>query len=123
MGKSAELKIKSKSLAAEAVFIRMEEQKLKERMKYKRERQIPTEINYATFSKLQSHRKHELRDHARATYLARAFGEGRSYKNVECNGYKGVNTTEFMKKVVAMVNKYYNVEPVTETTITTWMDQ
>lgn len=85
------LKIKAKSLAAEARIIRKEENKLSGLRKHA----------------LSEHRKGTVRRHARATFLAIAYLKGRPYKTVEKTCW---NTTlrdrYIIPKVVAMVQKY-----------------
>ena len=98
---SIELKIKSKHLGEEARVIRHEEQKLKKQSAWLREKfgpelSTPTEgkswYNWprtplgVTQDKLQcisSHRKWEVRNENRATFLARAFLAGKPYRSVE----------------------------------------
>ena len=78
---SIKLKIKSKHLALEAGVIRFEEQKLKRQIEWlKQHQKNETETSImGTWNSLNSHRRFEVRNEARATYLARAYIEGRKY--------------------------------------------
>ena len=96
---SIELKIKSKHLALEPAIIRKEEDKVKKQIKhYKMYHQISADGTFASYKEhpeltdlwlrygnLVSHRKWEVRNEARATYLARAFIKGVPYNVVEAN--------------------------------------
>lgn len=81
------LKVKLKSLAAEAKIIRKEEKK-----------------NPRLFLELRQHRIGIVRTEARATLLAYAFLRGRLYKQVEAKCHQGGNPD--WTKVDAMVRKY-----------------
>lgn len=92
-----ELKIKAKSLAAEARIIRQLEKRLKRRFKplkgkknrgkFKERPGLRDERTATVFFKIQSHRKFEVRTEARATHLARAFLKGRPYTSLELTTY------------------------------------
>lgn len=84
------LKVKLKSLAAEAKIIRAEEKKAK---KY-RDRKL--------LSGLESHRKDVVRSAARHTLLAYAFIRGVPYKKVEAKCEKAPD----LKRIMVMVQKY-----------------
>ena len=84
------LKVKLKSLAAEAKIIRQEEKKAK---KYK---------DQELLSGLEWHRKDTVRSAARHTLLAYAFIRGVSYKKVEAKCEKAPD----LKRIMAMVQKY-----------------
>lgn len=81
------LKVKIKSLAAEARIIRKEE--LNKRNSHVREH-------------LYLHRIHEVRDEARAAQIAYAFIRGKSYSAVEGNTKKQIP----LKRVTRLVMKY-----------------
>ena len=74
---STELKIKSKSLAAEARIIREEERRLCRRARHQAQRQRPADKLRRTRLSLYEHRVHDVRSEARATFIARAFLAGR----------------------------------------------
>ena len=102
-----ELKIKAKSLAAEAKIIRKEEQKL---IEYIKGNKTHTNIRSISedFSSIQNHRRNEVRFEARATALARAFIYNVAKTKVEPGAkplprYKLVQLTD---KVAYMVGKY-----------------
>ena len=81
------LKIKIKSLAAEAKIIRLEE---------KKNQQLRVE--------LRAHRLRVVREEARATLLAYAFIRGRAYKTVEASNRQGHKPNWL--KVETMVTRY-----------------
>ena len=87
---STELKIKLKSLAAEARIIRQEEKKRRGK-------------NWgSTGNTLHEHRIHVVRPEARATHIAYAFLRGGSLESVEGSA----KTEPEWKRVEAMVRKY-----------------
>lgn len=117
---SIELKIKSKHLALEPAIIRKEEQKLNKQIKhYKMYHQIAGDGDIWSYSKshpdlynlclkrgsLACHRKWDVRNEARATYLARAYIKGVPYKVVEVNG-DGKLWQPVMESLIRMVMKY-----------------
>ena len=70
---TVELKIKAKHLALEPQIIRLEEKKLKKRMKYHRSDDSKSSIQLEwKLHSLTNHRKFNVRNEARATHLARA---------------------------------------------------
>ena len=111
---SIELKIKSKHLALEPAIIRKEEQKLLKQIKYTKQfHQVNDDFSdliyplHAKYTSLSSHRKWDVRNEARATYLARAFLHGQSYKDVECKRHDDyVFKTYIIPRIFAMVAKY-----------------
>lgn len=123
MKNSPELKVKSKTLESEAKYIRREEQKLKRMCRWDSERQNPTTINYATLHRLRNHRVNELRKAARATFLARAFGAGKTYKTVENQGCKQGFERQYSvyKEVARMVKKYFDKD-VSAEDILNWVE-
>ena len=82
---SIELKIKAKSLAAEALLIRREERKQLGHARWSKAagNQQDAATAYWTYQRLHNHRKHEVRNEARWTHLARAFIKGLPYSAVE----------------------------------------
>jgi hypothetical protein len=116
---SIKLKIKSKHLALEPAIIRIEERKLIKQIKhYKQYHQLTTDRCsydehpefyelYGKFHSLNSHRRFDVRNEARATYLARAYIEGRKYNTIE-NEIKDLGTFNvyILPRVVSMVIKY-----------------
>ena len=117
---SIELKIKSKHLALEPAIIRKEEQKLSKQIKhYKAYHQISGDGCTWSYSKhhpdlynmclkrgsLNSHRRWDVRNEARATYLARAYLKGMPYKTVEPNS-DGKLWSPVMDSLIRMVMKY-----------------
>lgn len=125
-----ELKIKSKHLGEEARIIRHEERKLKKRADYLRARDgediyireadVPmwkwkrTELGEVQ-SKLQSiaeHRRWDVRNENRATFLARAFMKGTPYSKVEQNADRNKLICYILPRATKIVKKYHdkNVE-------------
>ena len=109
-----ELKIKSKHLALEPAIIRKEERKLRKQIKHlKQYHQVNDDITDVTYplhtkwTSLHNHRKWDVRNEARATYLARAYLKGVPYETVE---RKRTNDHVFrfyiLNRVFAMVAKY-----------------
>lgn len=84
------LKVKLKSLAAEAKIIRAEEERAK---KYK---------DQELLSGLEWHRKDVVRSAARHTLLAYAFIRGIPYKKVEAKCEKAPD----LKRIMSMIQKY-----------------
>jgi hypothetical protein len=118
---SIELKIKSKHLSVEAQIIRFEEHKLKKQLRWFIEDHKSTGANdsaslydFKPFRQLKSltqHRRWDVRNENRATFLARAYLAGQSYATVE-QKRKPENEYKFfsfvLPRVVAMVAKYGN---------------
>jgi hypothetical protein len=106
---SVELKIKSKHLALEPAIIRTEENKLKRKIRWARLHQQNEEEMSATCSlnSFCSHRRWDVRNESRATYLARAYIEGREYQSVEkSKKEEAVFHLYILPRVVSMVIKY-----------------
>jgi hypothetical protein len=104
---SIKLKIKSKHLALEAGVIRFEERKLKRQIEWLKTHQQDEAKVRAMWESLNSHRRFEVRNEARATYLARAYIEGRKYETVEIERKdNGTFYSYIMPRVVSMVIRY-----------------
>lgn len=80
---SLELKIKSKHLGEEARIIRFEEHKLKKQIRWTAKRQALPPGMVDKYQSIHNHRVWDVRNENRATFLARAFIEGRPYSSVE----------------------------------------
>lgn len=112
---SLQLKIKSKHLAIEASIIRHEERKLKRQANWKKEHQpentAEIEAIRAEWFSLNGHRRFDVRNENRATYLARAFIAGSSYVSTE-NTRKEDKEAKFIQfvipRTVQLVKKYFN---------------
>jgi hypothetical protein len=116
---SVELKIKAKSLDAEAKIIRKEELKLKKQMSWARNNQKAEEEGtfYRKYRSVQSHRTWNVRNEARATHLARAFIAGMPYRYIENKRIDDrLFDTYIVPRIHSMVVKYghprYTVEDV-----------
>ena len=102
-----ELKIKSKHLSAEAKIIRFEEEKLRQK-------------DRTTFFSLRWHRKWDVRNENRATFLARAFLAGKTYKSVERKVHDlPLLYIYILPRVLVMANKYGSVK-LTKQDILDW---
>ena len=119
---SIELKIKSKHLSVEAKIIRFEEHKLTKQIKWLKEHQQPYETQFWKRHSLNQHRRVDVRNENRATFLARAFIAGKPYSSVELKR-KPENEWDFVSSVVprvlVMVNKYYD-KKITKEDILKW---
>jgi len=116
------LKIKSKHLALEPAIIRKEEQKLKKQIDwYKTKHQLSTVDTFNYYKEhpdlynmclrrgsLIYHRSWDVRNEARATYLARAYLKGMPYKVVEPNVREKL-WAPVMESLIRMVMKYGSV--------------
>lgn len=91
----AYLRVKIKSLAAEAQIIRREERREKDRTK-------PGSVPSDVFFGLRSHRVLDVRREARAASLAYGFLRGRDYKRIEASCHEPPN----WKRVEDLVRKY-----------------
>ena len=116
---SIELKVKSKHLSEEAKIIRFEERKQLAQSRWHIINQKEAGSNsssqeiasrqQALYRSLNDHRRWDVRNENRATFLARAYIAGKPYNEVEQrrkpeNEYKFV--TKIIPRVVAMVEKY-----------------
>jgi hypothetical protein len=104
---SVELKVKSKHLSEEARIIRFEEHKFCKQVDWLKARQMPYEKEHDTMMSLKDHRRKDVRNENRATFLARAYIAGKEYKTVEqkCND-TGTLLYTVIPRVCDMVNKY-----------------
>lgn len=106
---SVELKIKSKHLGLEAGVIRFEEHKIKKQMRWKSKTQQPIDHEIYQLNNLKNHRRWDVRNENRATFLARAYIAGIPYKALEAKR-KPENESRFknnvLPRVAAMVSKY-----------------
>ena len=121
---SVELKIKAKHLALEPQIIRIEEEKLKKRMKNHRsdDKMSSIELEWKLHS-LTNHRKINVRNEARATQLARGYLAGKPYSRYERNVKdKIILTLYIVPRILAMVTRYGKGEQrkATTETIVAW---
>jgi hypothetical protein len=108
---SVELKIKSKHLSEEARIIRFEENKIKRHSRHVRNRQghVTADEVLKTYHSLNHHRRWDVRNENRATFLARAYIAGVPYNQAE---QKRKEENEFtflyyiLPRVASMVAKY-----------------
>jgi hypothetical protein len=116
---SIELKIKSKHLSEEAKIIRFEERKLLKQYQWSLNKYREAGHNdiyprwhdkaFNEYKSISQHRKWEVRNENRATYLARAYIAGVPYKIVEQKrnpDNEHVFKTFVLPRVFAMVVKY-----------------
>lgn len=102
---SVELRIKAKHLALEPAIIRKEEQKILKQIRsgYCND----TMKAFTQYESLVNHRKWNVRNEARATHLARAFIEGKSYSSIEKKVHdESVLYAYIIPRIIAMVAKY-----------------
>lgn len=101
-----ELKIKSKHLALEAGVIRFEENKLKKQIKWSKGQDSKS---IDTLNSIAHHRKWDVRNENRATFLARAFLAGKPYSLYEKKrspDKEAVFRAYILPRLLAMVIKY-----------------
>jgi hypothetical protein len=116
---SIELKIKSKHLSEEAKIIRHEERKLLKGIEYRRSKHKETgnnteykvwdDKNWRDYYSLSTHRKRDVRNENRATFLARAYIAGVPYNSVEQKRKEGKEHTfkqSIFPRICTMVVKY-----------------
>lgn len=101
---SVELKVKSKHLSEEARIIRFEEHKFRKQVDWLKSHQQPYEKEHATMMSLKDHRRKDVRNENRATFLARAYLAGKTYKTLEQKCYELPYAV--VERVWDMVNKY-----------------
>ena len=106
---SIELKIKSKHLGLEAKVIKFEEAKLKKQLRWHSKVQSPNKKLEWKLASITEHRKWNVRNENRATFLARAFIAGVPYKTVE-HKCKDVYLREqqILPRVLSMTKKYHS---------------
>lgn len=114
---SVELKIKSKHLSEEACIIRFEERKQLKQYEWAKRKHYASGSNdeykywndnaWNTWHSLNQHRRWDVRNENRATFLARAYIAGKPYNTVE---FKRNDEALFLNvivpRVVSMVAKY-----------------
>lgn len=134
MNMSIKLKIKSKHLSLESKVIRHEEKKLLKQLQWhmnknpgKHAWEIKETWNITgALSSITEHRKVDVRNENRATFLARAYLAGKTYNYVESGKRKEEKEFMFINKVlprvVSMVNKYkpYKSPEVTVDILKEW---
>jgi hypothetical protein len=116
---SVELKIKSKHLSEEAKIIRFEERKLFKQYQWALNNYRAAGNNdmyprwndkaFMSYVSLNHHRRHDVRNENRATFLARAYISGVPYNTVEQKRHPDKEhefQTQTLPRVFAMVVKY-----------------
>lgn len=114
---SIELKIKSKHLSEEARIIRFEENKLLKQYQWSLNQYKTTGMNdmyprwndkaFMSYCSLNHHRKWDVRNENRATFLARAYISGIPYTKVEMKRKDEVLfRAQIFPRICAMVVKY-----------------
>ena len=106
---SVELKIKTKHLSLEAKVIKFEEAKLKKQIRWFCDKQMPATREIQQLNSITSHRKWNVRNENRATYLARAYIKGVPYHTVEkkCKDWAPV-FLYILPRMLSMVKKYHS---------------
>lgn len=109
---SVELRVKEKSLAAEARMIRHEEKKAIKSAKWHREKQEVEEAGAfeRVRKSLYEHRIDVVRFEARATNLARAYIKGTPYRAIErsTKDQAGYKRGRLMGRVQKLICKYHD---------------
>lgn len=109
---SIELKIKSKHLSLEAKVIRFEENKLKRQIDYIETPSNRKDVGIAealreTWHSLNLHRRWDVRNENRSTFLARAYIAGKEYKSVEKKRNNNILFHLYIvPRITSMVIKY-----------------
>ena len=116
---SVELKVKSKHLSEEARIIKFEERKQLKQYRWAEAQYHAAGMNgmyprwddkaFKAYCSLNHHRKWDVRNENRATFLARAFIAGVPYTSVEQKrnpDNEGVFNIRVLSRVCAMVAKY-----------------
>ena len=99
-----ELKIKSKHLALEPQIIKHEERKLKKQI---RSNKGDLQQLIWKLDSLVNHRKHIVRNEARATQLARAYIDGKEYTSIERKRHDNSTFIQYIvSRIHAMVTRY-----------------
>jgi len=117
-----ELKIKSKHLSLEPAIIRCEEAKLKKQIRWAKANMKETWELSGKLERLTLHRKNEVRNEARATFLARTYLEGRAYSYAE-KKRKADKEDMFQRRIIPRIAKMaskYGPSEVAEKTIVEW---
>jgi hypothetical protein len=119
------LKIKSKHLALESGVIRHEENKLQKQIAWCRKNNKTDELNKLVdqLNSLSVHRRVDVRNENRATFLARAFLSGKPYLKFEARRnpereYQFANA--ILPRVLVMVQKYGS-RRTTKENVETWL--
>ena len=131
---SIELKIKSKHLSEEARIIRFEEKKLLKGYRWEINQHKAVghneplnpykSLNYIKFESLYNHRRYDVRNENRATFLARAYLDGKTYSSVEQKRSEDQEYVFFQKvlpRVLTMVKKYGKTDTTMEE-IKIWLE-
>ena len=95
----------------EAKIIRHEEHKLKRQIQWAKDNNQDWAAKADQWFSLNEHRRYDVRNENRATFLARAFIAGKSYKSVEAKGElskEGIFLAKVLPRVLALVKKYDN---------------
>lgn len=127
-----ELKVKTKHLSEEAKIIKFEERKqLKAAVKHlnylAKTGTEPTSLDiykaYSMYHNLQSHRTNDVRNEVRATFLARAFLDGKPYKTVEhnCKDLIKLNS-KIMPRAIKIIKKY-SKKPIEYQDVQKWFKE
>lgn len=114
---SVELKVKSKHLSEEARIIRFEERKVFKQYEWAKRKHYETGSNdeyrywdddaWRTWHSLNQHRRLDVRNENRATFLARAYIAGKPYNTVEFKrNDEYLFQAYIVPRVVSMVAKY-----------------
>jgi len=118
------LKVKAKSLAAEAKIIQREERlahrHFQHNLHYSGQQDRPhweldseNQANFNSWNSLREHRVNDVRNESRATHLARAYLKGKPYSSVERKCHNEWHRYYYVRpRVITMICKYgYRAHP------------
>lgn len=94
-----EFKLKFKTMSALSKFVRLEEIKLKRRIKWAKTRQMNVDELIEEIGSLSCQRRREIRNETRASYLAWAYLKGIPYYVIE-QKRKPQNEATFLKHIL-----------------------
>lgn len=117
---SIELRIKSKHLGEEAKIIRHEERKLKRQIDWQRNNNVDPQSLKWQYVNIKEHRRTVVRNENRATFLARAYIDGRKYEEIEKKRHDDSLLISITPRIVDMVNKYGKGPKVDHKIIFAW---
>lgn len=122
MARTTQLKVKIKSLAAEAAIIRKEENKLKRSFKWGQAHQKPSS-ELSTIQHLRQdlhvHRTIDVRIESRSALLAYAYLRNKTYLATEASKY----IPDSVVLRVSQIVRKFGTDEVTPTTIRAWIDR
>lgn len=122
---SIELKIKAKHLALEPSIICHEEDKIRERIKYLKDKGATTDTLTWKLYSLERHRKWNVCNEARATHLARTYLASQPYAYAEQKrraDREDMFQQQIIPRITTMIQKYgtQDQKKITDKAIQEW---